>query len=329
MSTPIVLLLYFVTAAILVFFSVKCANYVDLLDKKTDISGAFIGGMILAAVTSLPELVTSISAIYVVHNPELIVGNVLGSNLFNLCIFGSLTAIAVKSFSKASVGQSHLKMALCTVAAFIMTGITLWTGFGRIPVIHVNAASIVILVIYAVSIRFLSGDEGESEGEDDSPLSVRQIIVRFILMSLGLVAASIAVTYLTDLLSERLNLSASLAGALFLGVATSLPELSSSIQLVRLKNFNAMLGNVLGSNMFNFTILSIADFIAGDTMVFVNSVQTSYMLIFAMISTLLTIIALLAKRRMQANAKGAALLWYAVPAVLTLVSYGAFLVLSV
>lgn len=329
MSTPVVLILYLVTAAILVFFSVKCAGYVDLLDKKTNLSGAFIGGMILAAVTSLPELVTSVSAIYVVHNAELIVGNVLGSNLFNLCIFGSLTAVAVRSFSKASVGQSHLKMALCTIAAFVMTAVTLWTGFGRIPVIHINVASLVILVIYVVSIRFLSGDEGESEGEDESPLTVKQIAVRFTLMALGLVAASIAVTYLTDLLSERLNLSASLAGALFLGVATSLPELSSSIQLVRLKNFNAMLGNVLGSNMFNFTILSIADIIAGSTPVFVNSPQTTYMLIFATVSTLLTMLALLAKRKMQDRAKGIQLLLYAVPAALTLVSYGAFLVLSV
>lgn len=329
MSTPVVLLLYLVTAAVLVFFSVKCANYVDLLDKKTNISGAFIGGMILAAVTSLPELVTSISSIYVVHNPELIIGNVLGSNIFNLCIFGSLTAIAVRSFSKASVGQSHLKMAVCTIVAFIMVAITLWTGFGRIPYININIATLVILVVYFVSIRFLSSDEGESEGEDNSPLTVKQIIIRFILMALGLVAASIAVTYFTDLLAERLNLGASLAGALFLGVATSLPELSSSIQLVRLKNFNAMLGNVLGSNMFNFTILSIADIIAGNTLVYVNSTQTSYMLIFAVVSTLLTMIALLAKRKMQDCAKGAALLWYAVPAVLTLLSYGTFLVFSV
>lgn len=329
MSTPVVALLYVVTAAILVFFSVKCANYVDLLDKKTSISGALIGGMILAAVTSLPELVTSISAIYIVHNAELIIGNVLGSNLFNLCIFGALTAVAARSFSKASVGSSHLKMVLCTLIGFALVGITLWTGFGRIPVVHINAASLVILVLYVISMRFLSNDEGESEGEDTSPLTVKQIVVRFVLMALGLIASSVAVTYLTDMLSDRLNLQASLAGALFLGVATSLPELSSSIQLVRLKNFNAMLGNVLGSNMFNFTILSIADIIAGNTVVFVDSFQTSCMLIFAVISTLMTLFALLMKKKFGDTAKGPALLLYAVPAALTLVSYGAFLVLSV
>ena len=83
MSLPIVLLLYFISGAALFFFSMKCADYVDLLDKKTNLSGAFIGGVILAAITSLPELITSISAVTVVNKPELIIGNVLGSNVFN------------------------------------------------------------------------------------------------------------------------------------------------------------------------------------------------------------------------------------------------------
>ena len=107
MSLPIVFLLYALSGALLVYFSIKCADYVDLLDKKTNLSGAFIGGVILAAVTSLPELVTSISSIYVVHNSELIIGNVLGSNIFNLCIFGATTALSVKAFCKAGVGKSH------------------------------------------------------------------------------------------------------------------------------------------------------------------------------------------------------------------------------
>ena len=81
---------YLLVAAAVVICSIKCADYVDLLDKKTRISGAFIGGVILAAVTSLPELVTSISSVTVVQNPGLVIGNVLGSNIFNLCIFGGL-----------------------------------------------------------------------------------------------------------------------------------------------------------------------------------------------------------------------------------------------
>ncbi len=287
MSLPLIIVLYVLSGAALVFFSIKCADYVDLLDKKTNLSGAFIGGVILAAVTSLPELVTSISSIYAVQNPELIIGNVLGSNLFNLCIFGSMTALSVKAFAKTSIGKSHLITILCTVAANILVGVTLITGWGRIPVINVNAATLVILVIYFVSLKFLSSDSTESEEEDDSPLTVKQIAVRFVLMALGLVAMSIVVTFFTDKIQEKLNLGASIAGALFLGIVTSLPELSSSIALVRHKNFNAMVGNVVGSNMFNFTIFSIADIIAGTTVVFVWSEDSMQMIYFGLISTAL------------------------------------------
>ena len=53
---------YLIIATVVVFASIKLSNYVDLLDKKTNLSGALLGGILLAAVTSLPELFTSISS---------------------------------------------------------------------------------------------------------------------------------------------------------------------------------------------------------------------------------------------------------------------------
>lgn len=294
MSLPMVFLLYFLSGALLVYFSIKCADYVDLLDKKTNLSGAFIGGVILAAVTSLPELVTSISSIYVVKNEELIIGNVLGSNVFNLCIFGGATILSVKAFSKAGIGKSHIVTLVCTIVADLLLLATLLLDpkITRIPLLNVNFASIVILVIYFVSLKFLSNDDCQNDEEENSPLTVKQIITRFVLMSLGLVAMSIVVTYFTDIIQEQLNLGASFAGAIFLGVVTSLPELASSVALVRRRNFNAMVGNVLGSNMFNFTIFSIADFIAGNTVVYVYSAHSIAMILFGVLSSLFVMVSI-------------------------------------
>ena len=301
MSLPLVFLLYALSGALLVFFSIKCADYVDLLDKKTSLSGAFIGGVILAAVTSLPELVTSISSIYVVRNSELIIGNVLGSNIFNLCIFGATTALSVKAFTKSSIGKSHLVTLVCTIIADALMVATLLIDpkFTRVPVLNINAASLVILVIYFISLKYLSSDDTQNEEEENSPLTVKQIVTRFILMSLGLVGMSIVVTYFTDIIQEELNLGASLAGAIFLGVVTSLPELSSSITLVRKRNFNAMVGNVLGSNMFNFTIFSIADFIAGNTIVYVKSPETMNMIYFGVLSSLFVMLSIALHSRVK------------------------------
>ncbi len=301
MSLPIVFLFYVLSGALLVYFSMKCADYVDLLDKKTNLSGAFIGGVILAAVTSLPELVTSISSIYVVKNAELIIGNVLGSNVFNLCIFGGATALSVKAFSKSGVGKSHIVTLICTIVADLLLLATLLFDpkITRIPVLNVNAASIIILVVYFISLKFLSSDDCQNDEDENSPLTVKQIVTRFVLMSLGLVGMSIIVTYFTDIIQERLNLGASLAGAIFLGVVTSLPELASSVTLVRHRNFNAMVGNVLGSNMFNFTIFSIADFIAGNTMVYVYSAHSIAMILFGVLSSVFVMISISLQRKQK------------------------------
>ena len=69
------------------------------------------------------------------------------------------------------------------------------------------------------------------------------------------------ITYITDEISIRLGLGAGLAGALLLGVATSLPELSSTVALFKIKNYNIAIGNIVGSNLFNFIIIALADIV--------------------------------------------------------------------
>ena len=325
-------ILYFLSAAALVYFSMKCADYVDLLDKKTNISGAFIGGVILAAITSLPELVTSITAITVVDNSELIIGNVLGSNVFNLCIFGATTALSVKAFANAKIGKSHIATIICTIVADILMIATLLIDpqYTRIPYVEINGASLIILIIYFISLKFLANDDSENDEEDNSNLTLKQIVIRFVIMAIGLVGMSFLVTYFTDIIQKELSLGESLAGAIFLGIVTSLPELSSSVVLVRRRNFNAMVGNVIGSNMFNFTIFSISDFIAGKEYVYHDSPASRYMIYFGIISTVFVAASILMQNRFKKTnpTKGAKLVTYAVLGAAVLVSYLACMVLS-
>ena len=108
-------LAFFVLAAAIVFLSVKLSEYVDLLDKSTKVSGAFIGGVLLAAVTSLPELFTSLSAVLFIGENNLVTGNILGSNLFNLAALGACCAIMFRGFHKAKVGKHHVVTLLCCI----------------------------------------------------------------------------------------------------------------------------------------------------------------------------------------------------------------------
>lgn len=78
-----IFLYYVITATAVVWFSILASRYIDMIDRSTRLSGAFLGGVLLSAVTSLPELFTSISATTLIGNPSLCIGNILGSNLFN------------------------------------------------------------------------------------------------------------------------------------------------------------------------------------------------------------------------------------------------------
>lgn len=320
--------IYAALAVCVVFFSIKLANYVDLIDKKTDLSGAFIGGVILAAVTSLPELFTSISAVLFVKQPDLVMGNILGSNLFNMCIFGGAALIAAKSLCKSTIGSSHFKT---TVITFIMFAIMMLPVVFKkdYTVVGISVYSIILLVLYACSIKFMAGDSAESEGEDTSDLTLKQIIIRFVIMAVLLVVASIFITIAADHLSEEFNLGKTVGGALFLGVATSLPELTSSIALIRKGNFNACAGNVMGSGVFNFCIISVADILyRGGSVYISNDKSSSYLNIFGLVATTAVGAILLMKMRKKDTENAGLKLFYRIGGLAILACYGAFLFLS-
>lgn len=252
-------LLYLLVAAGVVLFSVKASDYVDLLDKKTSLSGAFIGGIMLSAVTSLPELFTSISSTVLIHQPGLCLGNILGSDLFNMAMLSFFLLIFARTFREGRLSASHRVVTVFVFVCYLVM-ILNWLGILRIQFLSISLSSVIIVVMYILSIRYMSAEDSEdSDEEDTSPLTVSQIAVRFVLVSIGIVVLSIAITYITDAISIRLHLGQGMAGALFLGIATSLPEASSTVALLRMKNVDIAFGNIVGSNIFNFIIMAVVD----------------------------------------------------------------------
>ena len=113
-----IFLIYAIIAAGVTFLSVKAADYVDLIDKKTSLSGAFIGGIMLSAVTSLPELFTSLSSTLLLDEPGLCIGNILGSNLFNLAALAMLIVVFSRAFAVAEIAHSHQNVLWLLLVAY-------------------------------------------------------------------------------------------------------------------------------------------------------------------------------------------------------------------
>lgn len=277
---------YFILALFVIILSMKLSDYVDLLDKRTNLSGVFLGGVMLAAVTSLPELFTSISSVVFINKPELVIGNILGSNLFNVAALCVVSLIGFKTVMHTQVAASHRSTVIFSMLIYGLLALVAIDAF-HIYFFGINIVSFLIVVLYLLGVRSLSSDDGVAENEEVGPgLTPKQILMRFACLSIVLVITSIAITFVTDRISLRYNLGASFAGAIFLGVATSLPELVSTAQLIRLNNFNAACGNILGSNLFNFTILSISDFLYTAGTIYIFEEQSRVMLSCGILASL-------------------------------------------
>jgi cation:H+ antiporter len=258
--------LYALDLAAMVFLSMELGNLVDMLDKKTKISGAFIGGVLLAAVTSLPELFTAFSSVLLVHNASYVVGDILGSIIFDLVVLAIETFIWVKHFHEAKFQPWHVINGTFCLAMYGAAAYAFFVPSAYQPMLgDINAISFIIFALYIITlfIQPKTSDEEEEEEKEEIGWSLKRIWVLFALCSVLLIGSSIALTYLTDAIQKEIPaLSGSVAGALLLGIGTSVPEIISTAQLFRKKNYDAGFGNMIGSCTFDFAILAFADFIS-------------------------------------------------------------------
>ena len=325
-------LIYAVLASLVVFLSIKLSDYVDLLDKKTKVSGALLGGILLAGVTSLPELFTSLTGTLIVGDNKLVLGNIMGSDFFDITIFGVVYFLFFKKFTQGKVGKQHyltcfftaLMLIVVTVAAFVFNKNGWLLGW-------FNPMSFLIIIIYVLSVIFTPKTEEKEEPKEEinCKWSVKQIWILLAVFSLILIGASIGVTIVTEQIVNGFNIGHTFGGSLFLGVATSLPEVTATISLCKKKNFDAAYGDILGSCVFNIIILAFADaisFKAGPLYVINND---SFMLIIGtMITLALTFFSILFIRsKFFKNDGKSRIILYSI-ATLLIASYLLYLVFS-
>ncbi|MGI6721615.1 MAG: sodium:calcium antiporter [Anaerovoracaceae bacterium] len=295
--------IYLILAAGVVFFSNKAAVYVDMLEERTRLSGAFLGGVMLSAVTSLPELFTSLSATIMLGKPGLCMGNILGSDIFNSAVLAVLMLLFYKSFSMVSVSRSHPFVAMFVVFTYIAILLN-FLNILNFEIITINITSIILVVMYIWSVKYMSDDNAEAvqyvKGDEEKTydITLKQLVTRLVLVCIGIVVVSIIITKVTDIVALRLHLDQGLAGAILLGVATSLPELASTTKLFQIGSYNIAIGNIIGSNMFNFIILFLADvFYLGKGLYDFSDHSTVNLLVFGLFSAISMLVILKFKNR--------------------------------
>ena len=225
------------------------------LARRFKVSDFVIGAAIVGVGTSMPELVVSfIGALN--GNPDVAIGNVVGSNIFNVLGILGLTAL----FFPIAVSRSNMKFELpvCIFVSFLLTVLVFNFFTGGSPMIS-RTDGMILLVCFGLFMwysfhrdRKAGKTEGEAPAEEDRTpfwLAVVKVVG-------GLAVLITSCDFFVDnavLIAKSFGVNDAFISLTLIACGTSLPELAASVAAALKKNTQLALGNVIGSNIFNIT----------------------------------------------------------------------------
>lgn len=222
------------------------------LATNLGVSKLVIGMTIVAAGTSLPEMVVSINA-SLKGNPELSLGNVVGSNIMNAALILGIAALIQPIVCLRQTIRREVPIMI--TASFL-----LWYVAYTDQQITLNEGIIVTILFFAyiyLSFRWSKeesnnpGAELEEESTGEPPASKGTNIAFIIGGLIGLVIGSESLVRGATAIAQSIGVSDEVIGLTLIAIGTSLPELATSIVAARKGHSEITLGNVVGSNIFN------------------------------------------------------------------------------
>ncbi|MCD6706407.1 MAG: sodium:calcium antiporter [Thiobacillus sp.] len=247
---------------------VRLSRYGDIIAEKSGLSRGWVGLILLATVTSLPELVTGLSAVTVAKAPDIAVGDIMGSCVFNLLIIVLLDFLYRKESVYTRARQGNVLAAGYGIAMIGFAGFNLLLyRAGTVPSIgHVGFYTPVILLLYLLAMRSLYRYEQaqvseyvENRVELYSDTSLKQAVQGYVIAALAVVAAGIWLPFIAKDLAAVMAWEQSFVGTLFVAAITSAPEVVVTVAALRMGAVDLAIGNLFGSNLFDIAILAIDD----------------------------------------------------------------------
>jgi cation:H+ antiporter len=255
------ILIFLISASMIVYCGIYLAKYGDLLADLTGWGHLWVGTILIAFATSLPELTTVVTAVRL-PSPELAVGNVMGSNMvamFTLAVVALMFG-AVGFFKGVAFEQRYL-VGLAMSLTFLSVVVGMISPDIALADIGIGAVLIVLLYCGGMRLIYLSrpSQKEDSTTTNRSAVTLRRASLIFGLASIGVIGSAITLAYSADQIAERTGLAAGFMGLVAVAVVTTVPEATVTIAAVRYKAIDLAVGNLYGSCAFNILILAIAD----------------------------------------------------------------------
>lgn len=263
------------------------------ISKRLGISSFIIGMTVLAYGTSAPELATSISAISLSH-PEIILGNIAGSNIANVGLVSAVALIMGSGFM--IVWRKHVIEFVIVLISSVLLIILLLDGNlslldgGLLLIMLVSSAFILIHINSKNNTKVENNNDNDIIQTNDTKISPLPKSIAFVL--LGGIMLWIGSTLTIDnatTIGTYIGLSDHVIGITIIAIGTSLPELVTTIIAIRKKELGLFFGNIIGSNIANILLIGGVSAVVSGGLV-INNLLFDVVLFDVILACLFTII---------------------------------------
>ena len=248
--------LYFIFGLTLIGFG---ANYLvsstEKLSKKFNISRFISSFIFIGLATSSPEILISIYSSFA-NNPNIAVGNALGSNIANIALVFAVSILFIKVSEmnfKQMLNKEIIGFFIFLIIITLVTFIILMNGtLSRLNAIFLIFSLLPLFYLYKL---FFYKNNNPKAMDDESKDSLSNIIFLFFIGLISLLVGAELFLNSSIEIAKIVGISNYVLGLSITAVGTSLPELAASIEAVRKKHIDFVVGNILGSNIFNITLV--------------------------------------------------------------------------
>jgi len=257
--------------AIIVVAGTRLSRYGDVIAEKTGLGRIWIGVVLLATITSLPELATGISSVALIGKPNLTLGDLFGSNLLNLVTIAIIDVFYTRGPILHYVGSGLILAATASTLLIGAVAASIYVAQNVAPLGifgYIGLYSPIIFCIYLIIqymlMRFQYSQQSPTDA--DSPpatsheaISLTKAASFFIISAVATAGAGTWLGFIGNEISLVTGLNESFVGSLFLAICTSAPEIVVSISALRMGALDMAVGNVIGSNLFNMGVTVFVD----------------------------------------------------------------------
>jgi cation:H+ antiporter len=261
-------LVFVITGVVVVFAGARLSRDGEAIADRTGLGQAWVGAILVAGATSMPEIVTDIAAVRQ-GDTGLAIGDLFGSSMANMLILGiaDLMTRGARLMTQVAVREATVGVLAITLTAVAAAGMVAGDEFG---LFGAGWAPLTIAIGYVLGIRLIHTNSGRRGSEGDGTRSGRNAAggIRRPAIGFGVAAVAILIAgpYLARSagdLSEKRGIASGFFGMVFLAAATSLPEVAVVGAAIRAGAYTLAVGNIFGSNCFNMVILVILDVVDG------------------------------------------------------------------